>query len=915
MLSQVIIDQVRDLDLVEAIRPFLDLKPSGNSGFKAVCPFHDDHDPSLKISQVKNGWIWKCFPCGKGGKDAIDIVMKVKGIDFYDAVKTLAQHHQIAIDEAPITPEEEKSMKTREQLFNVNQWAAEWFRGQLRWPENEKIMNYLTRERKWSEDTIDEFGLGYAPKGFQNLKEAAKQSGYSEELLLKAGLISRSKKSETSGTFDFFSDRVIFPVHNRNGRIVAFTGRILPGKAQPAGKEKSYSRYLNSPETEVFKKSEILYGFHIARKHLARERNIYLVEGQADVITLHQLGIENTVCMSGTSLSPENLKLIKGNVDTVTLIPDTDRAGMGSAKTSATLIMKEGIYCKILLPDKIVDGEKQDPDSFFKDFKYKKDFQLYESNHSDHYILWYAKDSLKATDPEKKEIDDPGKKANLKKEIADWVKCQPELSQSIFVDKLKSILKVTKKELNQAIAVNKEKATPGSSKSEKEEENHDYEKLKSDARKYIRVRTDFYKRSFTLTSKKEKTPALFFWKKGTITEDHGHGIIKMIQKYDSFVNIPDNTDEYQEVHTVDGNNYFNLYEKCKFNPEPGSVSVTLTFLKHIFQDKIEVALDYLKLLYEHPVQKLPVICLVSKIQETGKSTFLRWVCNIFDGNGIILGNEDFAKQFNTHYAGKLIIGIDESFIDKALIKEKIKRLVTDQYINMEAKGRDTIKVDFIGKFILLSNKETNFIQMEDEDNRFFVCKVPQIRAKDPDIDKKLMEEIPAFLSFLKQRPIFHERRTRLWFDPKDYETEAMKRIVMTTKSKVEKEILNWAEEIFDSSEDVRSIKIIPRKLADELQPRLKSYNGLAVDIEHILKNDWELIPEKNQKFLHPVLKEEFDDKEKMMISVVKNERHTGKPYLITKEFIEKKKGTAYVDYGPVSEISIPSTLVDEIVPF
>ena len=414
------------------------------------------------------------------------------------------------------------------------------------------------------------------------------------------------------------------------------------------------------------------------------------------------------------------------------------------------------------------------------------------------------------------------------------------------------------------------------------------ELLEKESKKYVRVRTDYYKISFTITSKKEKAPALFYWKKGTITEDWGRDIIKLIRKYDSFVNVPDNTSNYKTEFSEEGNNYFNLYTKPKYFPSVGSIETTKLFLMHIFRDKLEFILDYLKILYEQPVQKLPVICLISKEQETGKTTFLRWLCTIFDGNGIILGNEDFSNKFNSHYVGKLVIGIDESFIDRNLIKEKIKRLVTDPSINMEAKGRDQVKVDFNGKFILLSNKETNFIQMEDEDNRFFVCKVPVIETKDPDIETKLENEIPAFLYYLQQRTLFHQRKTRLWFEPKDYETAALKKIVMSTRSKVEKEMIAWLEGIFDFDENLSEITVIPVKLATQIQQNLKSINGLRSEIEHILKDNWNLIPEKNQKFYHPILKEEYNEYEKTMVSIIQYDIHTGKPYKVTKSFLNSK---------------------------
>jgi hypothetical protein len=209
--------------------------------------------------------------------------------------------------------------------------------------------------------------------------------------------------------------------------------------------------------------------------------------------------------------------------------------------------------------------------------------------------------------------------------------------------------------------------------------------LVREAEKYIRVTTDYYRLSHILNAHKQSTPVQQLWKKGAITGDYGKTIFRYIKKYVAFVNIPDNSESYLKEHHHNGDAYFNLYEQMKYVPVPGDVTITMKFLSRIFQDKIELIMDYLKILYENPTQNLPVICLVSKIQETGKSTYMMWLCSIFGRNAIILGNEEFSTNFNSLYASKLIVCIDESFIDKTIIKEKIKRLTTSDSINMEAR--------------------------------------------------------------------------------------------------------------------------------------------------------------------------------------------------------------------------------------
>jgi len=415
------------------------------------------------------------------------------------------------------------------------------------------------------------------------------------------------------------------------------------------------------------------------------------------------------------------------------------------------------------------------------------------------------------------------------------------------------------------------------------------ELLKCEAKKYIRVATDYYRLSHMLNAYKQSTPIQQLWRKGIIIGDHGKEILTFIEKYIAFVNIPDNSEFYQKEHIHKGDHYFNLYEQIKFIAKSGEIKITTKFLSRMFQDKLDIILDYLKIIYENPTQNLPVICLVSKIQETGKSTFMVWLCSIFGQNAIILGNEEFSTNFNSLYASKLIICIDESFIDKNIIKEKIKRLTTTSSINMEAKGRDSIRMDFFGKLILSSNTEDNFIKMDDDDNRFFVVKVPELTQDDfiPDLMTQLKNEIPAFLYFLKTRDLVHQNKSRLWFDPKVYETEALSKIRMNTRGIVQKELLRWFGDVFAFNE-VDHINVTPIRLAKELDKSLKQVVGLSSQISHVLKDEWKLTQEKNNKFDFPSIVDEYDDSLSMMVSKISFTKTTGTYYTITLEFFKSK---------------------------
>ena len=415
--------------------------------------------------------------------------------------------------------------------------------------------------------------------------------------------------------------------------------------------------------------------------------------------------------------------------------------------------------------------------------------------------------------------------------------------------------------------------------------------LMREGEKYIRVATDYYRLSHILNARKQSAPVQQLWRKGAIMGDFGKEIFRFINKYVAFVNIPDNSETYLKEHLYNGDAYFNLYEQMKFVPAPGDVTITMKFLSRIFQDKLDIILDYLKILYENPTQNLPVICLVSKIQETGKSTYMKWLCSIFGRNAIILGNEEFSTNFNSLYASKLIVCIDESFIDKNLIKEKIKRLTTSDSINMEAKGRDSIRMDFFGKLVLSSNTEDNFIKMDDDDNRFFVVKVPELTREDfiPDLMDRLVKEIPAFLYMLKTRQMVYPRRSRLWFDPKVYETDALARIKVNTRSMVQKELLRLFEDIFAFDEVGDQIYVTPGRLAKELEKSLKLISGLPSQISYILKEEWHLTPAKNNKFEFLSIVDNYSDSERMMVSQISKTKTTGTYYTITREFVDSKK--------------------------
>lgn len=264
---------------------------------------------------------------------------------------------------------------------------------------------------------------------------------------------------------------------------------------------------------------------------------------------------------------------------------------------------------------------------------------------------------------------------------------------------------------------------------------------------------------------------------------------------------------------------YNLMEPIMFDPKPGRMDTTIQFLKHIFGgegtiewdeeeqcykehnfkgDQFSIALDYLTILHQHPKQKTFVPCLVSKEQGTGKTTFLEWLCTVYNGNGTILDNERFKMNFNGHYASKFIIGLDEGFLDveKKAERERLKKMVTSKTMFLEYKGMDIREIPYYGHLIICSNDADNLMKMEEEDTRWFVVKVPRAKSKDPDLEKKLMDEIPHYLHYISSRKVFHPKVDRLWFDPKDFETEQMRKIIEVTKSRIDAVVENWVKDLF-----------------------------------------------------------------------------------------------------------------------
>lgn len=315
---------------------------------------------------------------------------------------------------------------------------------------------------------------------------------------------------------------------------------------------------------------------------------------------------------------------------------------------------------------------------------------------------------------------------------------------------------------------------------------------------YIRVRTSYFKKIKKPLLSGDFVECLTSWSLDVIKQDYGRKWIEVFDampKYDGFCNIPDHVDYKRSFK-----GFYNQYEPLTVEANSVSFEVIQAFLEHVFQEHIEIAIDYLTILFQKPTERLPILCLVSKERGTGKTTFLNLLKEIFGANMTYNNNEDFRSNFNDSWVNKLIIAVDEVLLDRKEDSEKIKNLSTAKSYKIESKGVDRTEVEFFGKFILCSNNEDDFISIDPLETRYWIRKVSPLQNSDPLMLDKLKEQVPAFVYFLKTREIVNGRKSRMWFSPEDLTTESLKRIKSRFRNKVESELLEIISEIMESYE-------------------------------------------------------------------------------------------------------------------
>ena len=419
MIDRPTIERILDAaQIVDVVQEFVPLKKRG-ANFLGLCPFHNEKTPSFTVSPSKE--IFKCFGCGKVG-NSVNFVMEHEHLTYPEALKYLAKKYHIEVVEKELSQEEIDKQNERESLLVVTAYAARQFTENL-FQTEEGMSVGLTyfKERGFRQDTLKKFEVGYSFEKRDGFSKKAMEDGYKQDFLIKTGLSIQHEDR----IFDRFNGRVMFPIHSLSGQVLGFGGRIL--KTDPKS-----AKYLNSPESEIYHKSRILYGIYQARKSISQEDKCYLVEGYTDVLSLHEAGIENVVASSGTSLTQEQVRLIKRFTQNITILYDGDAAGIKASIRGIDLVLEEGMNVKIvLLPD------SEDPDSYSKKIS-NEEFLKFLKEHETDFIRFKTQLLLSEAN------NDPVRKADLIRDVVKSIAVIPEaITRTVYIKECSIVLEVS----------------------------------------------------------------------------------------------------------------------------------------------------------------------------------------------------------------------------------------------------------------------------------------------------------------------------------------------------------------------------------------------------------------------------------------------------------------------------------------
>ncbi|EYA51515.1 DNA primase [Bacteroides fragilis] len=434
MIDQATIDRILDVaQIVEVVSDFVTLRKRGVN-YVGLCPFHNEKTPSFSVSPSKG--LCKCFSCGKGG-NAVHFIMEHEQMSYPEALRYLAKKYNIEIKERELTNEEKEVQSNRESMFIVNNFARDYFQNILKnHVDGRSIGLAYFRQRGFRDDIIDKFQLGFSTEGRDALAQEALRKGFKQEFLVKTGLCYETDDHKLR---DRFWGRVMFPVHTLSGKVVAFGGRVL------STENKKLAKYVNSPESEIYHKSNELYGIYFAKQAIVKQDRCFLVEGYTDVISMHQSGVENVVASSGTSLTPGQIRLIHRFTNNITVLYDGDMAGIKASIRGIDMLLEEGMNIKVCL---LPDGD--DPDSFARKHN-ATEFQNFIQEHETDFIRFKAQ--LLMEDAGK----DPMKRAELINDIVRSIAVIPEaIVRDVYIKECGQLLRIEDKLLVSEVAKRRE---------------------------------------------------------------------------------------------------------------------------------------------------------------------------------------------------------------------------------------------------------------------------------------------------------------------------------------------------------------------------------------------------------------------------------------------------------------------------
>jgi DNA primase len=624
LISKATIDTVFETARVEeVIGDFVQLKRAGTN-FKGLSPFSDERSPSFMVSPVKQ--IWKDFSSGKGG-NSVAFLMEHEHFTYPEAIRYLAKKYNIEIEETVQTDEEKANTDVKESMYLVSEFAKKYFQDILLNSEEGKAIGYsYFKERGFTNETVAKFALGYSPETWDAFTKEALGKGYKLEFLESTGLtIPREDRP-----FDRFKGRVMFPIQSMSGRVLGFGGRILTN-------DKKAAKYLNSPESEIYHKSKVLYGIFQAKQAIAKQNNCYLVEGYTDVIQFHQAGIENVVASSGTALTPDQIRLINRLTKNITVLFDGDAAGLRASIRGIDLILEEGMNVKVCT---FPDGE--DPDSFAKKTPYEA-LVLYLENNSMDFIQFKA--SLLIKDAK----NDPIKKADLIRDMVTSISKIPDrIQREIYIQECARIMDISEQVLLSTLAQLVQKDITETGKKQKQEQKA-FEVVKNDQPIAVEKIDILYQ----LERKIIEILLLY----GNVTEEFEDVLLK--------------TNDEGEIQTVTEKTQCAVYQRVYLSLQEDEVELANPLFKDIYQNLIAFFNQNEQFSIEQYLMQLPpefASEVTDILMEDEKLTLHDW-----EGQNIIVKQKD---QTISQYVSETILTLRWYLVDRII--EELKGSISSE---------------------------------------------------------------------------------------------------------------------------------------------------------------------------------------------------------------------------------------------